>query len=140
MSARSPTPVLVDREIQLIQTFIVPSKRERYIGFASAPKRRPKLIRELDHFVDLDPKYVVPLDAKMSFDILGELVRRGAPATCYVISSNSDLDGRTMPLSVALGQVHCMEFGTIICCVPGRLAYFNGESMKSQYILERIGG
>jgi hypothetical protein len=40
------------REIQLIETFVGPEKRERYEGFWSSPTRRKKFLDELYHFRD----------------------------------------------------------------------------------------
>ncbi len=69
--------------------------------------------------------------------VLTELRQRGAPEACYVISTRSDLDGRTMPLAEALGEVHAMQMGTLISCIPGQLAYYEGEDPHERYVLHR---
>jgi hypothetical protein len=42
-----------------------------------------------------------------------------------------------MSLDIALKQIVGYEFGTIVNCVPGKLAYFEGEGPKHRFILER---
>ena len=70
--------------------------------------------------------------------ILAELRRRGAPDLCYVISNDDELDGRSMPLEAALAGVYCGDMGAIISCIPGKLAYYEGEDPGERYILELL--
>jgi len=51
----------VNYEEALVNAFIDPRKRERYLGFVTTPKKRDKFLRELGHFKHLNPKYVVDL-------------------------------------------------------------------------------
>ena len=69
--------------------------------------------------------------------ILGLLRSHGAPTECYLISESSDLDGRALPLEEALGEIIGRGMGTLVSCIPGRLAYFEGESPGERYLLER---
>ncbi|HUG80155.1 MAG TPA: hypothetical protein VML01_00720, partial [Bryobacterales bacterium] len=62
---------------------------------------------------------------------------RGAPATCYVLAAGSDLDGREMPLREALDAIIGMGNGAFVSCIPGRLGFYEYESMKSSYLLQR---
>jgi hypothetical protein len=68
------------------------------------------------------------------------LERRGAGPTCYIVSTDADLDRTTRDLSDAINQVFAFVEGTIISCVPGRLAYYEGEAPKNRFILHRTGG
>jgi hypothetical protein len=47
------------------------------------------------------------------------------------------LDARTLPLKEALGLILGMSPGTLVSCIPGRLAYFEGEEKGARFILER---
>ena len=69
----------VAREIDLVNTFVVPQKRARYAGFVSSPKTRPKLLRALYYFSDFDPARVVQFSAgtRTAEGLLAELRRRG---------------------------------------------------------------
>jgi len=37
----------------------------------------------------------------------------------------------------ALGEVVGRQMGTFLSCIPGRLAYFEGEDMGFRWVLER---
>ena len=96
----------MSRELQLIETFVVPNKRERYEGFLRSPKNRKKL----------------------------KLRKRGASGECYLVSVDRKLDGSTRPLADAVRDA---SEGTLVCCVPGKLAYYEGEAPKNRFILHR---
>jgi hypothetical protein len=42
-----------------------------------------------------------------------------------------------MPLDAALEGVYCGDMGAIISCIPGKLAYYEGEDHGERYILDR---
>jgi hypothetical protein len=125
-----------DREIQLIETFVVPSKRERYEGFLRSAKNRKKFLDELYHFRDFIPDCVVELSGRdgTATGVIAELRRRGASGECYLISADAKLDGATRSLRDAIWEA---SEGTLVCCVPGRLAYYEGEAPKNSFILHR---
>jgi hypothetical protein len=126
-------------EIALVKAFVMPSKQARYAGFVGSPKSRRKFVRELYHFHDFDPAVVVELPSAMqSSGLLEELRRRGAGSTCYM-SAHARVDGKTELLADAVNRVFAFLDGTIISCVPGRLAYFEGEAPKNRFILHREG-
>ena len=71
-------------------------------------------------------------------DKIYELLRdRGAPSRCYVMSASSDLDGQEVDLNEALEDVVGVNDGTFISCIPGRLAFFEGEGPNERYVLHR---
>jgi hypothetical protein len=129
----------MDHEESLITAFVLPAKRARFIEFLRSPKRRPKLLAALYHFVDLDPQCLVPIaPAEQNPKAIAALLtRRGAPSLCHLVSTNSELDRREFPLVEALERVVGHGDGALISCVPGRLGYFEGESPHDRFILER---
>jgi hypothetical protein len=128
-----------EREIKLFSAFTNPSKHERYTTLLCSPKGRAKVCKSLDHFGDLDLRYCKKLPgAKHSQSHISALLRSlGAPPVCYVISSNSDVDGMELQLDDALGLVVGIGRGTFLCCIPGALAYFEGESAGERYLCRR---
>jgi len=117
-----------------IRAFVVAERRPRYLEQLGAPERRaPFLDQRLNHCRDLDERFATPASNVTADDLL----RLGAPETCRVISSARELDGREMPLSEALDEVRFHGWGTIICCIPGRLAYYRGETGEREFILVR---
>jgi hypothetical protein len=123
----------------LLARFFVPTKREHYVEMISDPKKRLKFLRELPHFRSLEPRYLVPMPPKKLFpeQIAAILTKKGAPQSCWVTSENSDLDGSEMPLLEALKEIVGCQMGTFLTCIPGRLAYFEGEEMGDRWILAR---
>jgi hypothetical protein len=127
----------MNHEAEVVKAFILPSKRNRYLEFLTTPKKRAKFIAQLSHFKHLNPKF--------AFNILGRernpasllklLAARGAGSKCWVISENSRVDAREMDLEVALKETVGSGMGTIISCIPGKLAYFEDED--SRCILQR---
>ena len=131
-----------DHETELIRAFVVRRKQARYISLLDSQKGRQKFLRELDHFHDFEPAYVIPIrGGRDSVDeLVDELKRRGAQNECYVISVNPELDGTTRPLREVIASVHGRIEGTLISCSPGRLGYYEGEAPKNRVILQRTNG
>ena len=58
----------------------------------------------------------------------------GAPETCHVIGGEHD--GKDLELLTALKQIVCYGTGTVLSCIPGKLAYFEGE-IRERFLLVR---
>ena len=129
----------VNHEEALVKAFIRSSRQERYLSFISNPRRRGKLGAEFAHFKALDARRMVdiPRNQQHPDGILKLLRSKGAGPRCWVISENSELDGREMELQAALQETIGRQMGTLISCVPGRLGYFEDEDGRC--ILERAG-
>lgn len=125
-------------EAAFVRAFIVANKRSRYLTLL-ASKRRREFLQRLDHQLDYEPSLArrIPAEQQSNESIEALLCERGASDQCYVISSNDDWDGRTMSLRHALADVVGCGFGTVLSCVPGRLAYWESEDIGERYILHR---
>jgi hypothetical protein len=119
---------LPSAEEQLIRSFFTRG-RERYLsGLASARKRR-KLTNEFCHFKNLDPRFVVSIEPcrQNPSDIYLLLKQYGAPERCWAVSDDSSLDQRIINLDDALEEIVGSTFATFLCCLDGKLAYFENE-------------
>jgi hypothetical protein len=127
----------VNHEEELVKAFILPVRQERYLEFLKTPRKRAKFINQLAHFKHLDPQFLVsiPGNQRNPASLLKLLSAKGAGPNCWVISENSELDGREMELETALKETIGRQMGTFLSCLPGRLAYFEDE--ESRYILQR---
>jgi hypothetical protein len=125
-----------DWQIETIRTFVITQKCDRYVEAVSNDKRRRKFIAELSHFGCFDSRWIVPIapSSQNPDGILKMLTNRGAPETCKAISEVKKLDCQEINLEDALQQIIGYGMGTILCCIPGRLAYF--ESEDTRFILE----
>ena len=130
----------VDHEAAVIRAFVQRDKQERFLGFLANPKNRKKLTESLSHFHWFDPRFATPIpwkvDPKLKLwdrhvqgveNIHRLLKSKGAGLTCWVLSEDSEIDGRELDLSAALEHVRGREIGTILSCIPGKLAYFESE-------------
>jgi hypothetical protein len=53
------------------------------------------------------------------------------------MSDIADIDGRELPLAEAVDRAELGGFGTIVSCIPGRLAYYYDESGARRLLLSR---
>lgn len=132
----------IEHEAAFIRAFIIPTKQERFSELLGKPKRRRDVLSTLYHFADLDPHFIsrIPAADDNVEGIEALLRSKGAPDLCYAISTDSDLDGRTVPLREALTRISGLGHGTLLSCVPGSLGYFEGEERGKRYVLERGSG
>jgi hypothetical protein len=123
-------------------SFLHAQCKERWSSLLSNPKRRQKILDQLNHNPDLDPRYMihVPPSEQSREAIASRLRKLGAPPTCYLISDVADLDQRELPLEEALELAVGRGSGTIISCIPGQLAYYEAEDSDERYILHRKTG
>lgn len=113
--------------------FVAPHFRTRFRGMLGG-KGRTKLRGQLCDFDrHLDPRFAEPLGQRDPYEVLRA---RGAPDTCYVVSYSDELDGREIPLCEAVTAIHGWG-SALLSCIPGRLAYFEGEMPDSRCILQR---
>ena len=135
------SPLQVRHEDALIKEFFLPDKRERFLEFVSNGKSRRKLTRELAHFRWFDQRFAAPIpwrvDPNLKLaqrhnqgieNIASLLKSKGAGETCWAISEDSNLDGKQLSLEGALEDTIGRGMGTILSCIPGRLAIFTGEN------------
>jgi hypothetical protein len=127
----------VDNRRSHIAEFVKRSKRDRYREFLSNTRLRHKFINQLPHFADFDPKYRLPIssDKLLIENITAELQKRHCPSVVYAISEDPTLDQRELPLTEALNRIVGRGIGTVLSCIPGRLAFV--ETEDERYILER---
>ena len=118
-----------------IRAFMTPSRRARWLEKLACAKHRRGFLDRLNHCSDFDERYATPLPSVAN---VAEVLRsRGAPMTCRIISDISEIDGVVMPLPEALDRTELEGFGTLLCCEPGRLAYYYDESGARRWLLER---
>jgi hypothetical protein len=126
-------------EEAFVRAFIAPEKQGRYLTLLSSPKRRREILSRLDHQLDYERALAARISAEdqTSARIAQLLTAHKAPSTCHAISGDSALDGRDWPLREALETVVGSGVGTVLSCIPGRLAYYEAEDASERYILSR---
>jgi hypothetical protein len=126
-------------EASAISAFFLPARRERYLDLVETTKGRATFIQALAHFDEFDPlfKREIPSSQQTPDGIESLLRSLGATDSCRVISEASALDGSEMQLGNALRKIVGYQMGTILSCVPGHLAYYEGEGKGNRFILYR---
>lgn len=122
-------------EVAFVRAFVVSARRGRWLEALADPARRSVFLDRLNHCPDLDPRFVTSVAS--AAEVVGLLRSCGAPATCYVLSAADELDGRELSLEQAVAEAERAGWGTIISCIPGRLAYYYDECGGRRLLLER---
>ena len=126
-------------EEKFVREFVIPKKRERYLSLIGNDKGRKKIVAGFHHIRDLDGRYakLIPSNQQSAESIYRLLKQKGAPEMCYIMSDDSSLDQKEMTLREAIFKVEGTNFGTLVSCIAGKLAYFEAEDMSRRYILEK---
>lgn len=127
-------------EQAIVRAFIRKDKQERSLFLLSNPERRRKFTDGLAHFKWLDMRFAHRIPASTAHtagELISLLRRKGAGQMVWVVSEYAPIDGRETSLEEAMEQTWGLCMGTILSCVPGKLAFFRGEDMRSEYLLER---
>lgn len=117
--------------------FMKRNRRDRYREIVSDSRLRHKFTGQLAHFKDFDPQYRLPIPSDKLFvnNIARELDKRRSPKIVFAISEDPALDQKEVLLVDALEQIVGRGMGTILSCIPGRLAFV--ETEDERFILER---
>lgn len=133
-----------EQERVLVQSFFVKRVQERVLHELFTPKKRDMALQRLDHryLSMLKNDYLIEIKPPNSWpdDTYDLLKQHGAPDTCYCLSENELISGKTLPLREALEHAIGFGFASIISCIPGELAYFEAEQSLGpppRYLLKK---
>jgi hypothetical protein len=130
---------LVPQEEATIKAFIVRQRRERFLELLPNPKHRHKITRSLAHPNPqwFDARFVrrIPPAENNPVSIARLLREKGAGSKCWAISEDRTIDAREVNLEDILDEIVGREIGTILSCIPGKLAFV--ESEDGRFILEK---
>lgn len=129
--------VTADTDIACLLPFVVGARRTRWKELLSSSQGRKKLLAKLWNGEDLDRLLMVRLKRweRSTPVLLTKLKDLGAPSECYLISARPALDGKNLDLPSALRMVVDLAPGTIISCIPGKLAYYENDDRNGSYII-----
>jgi hypothetical protein len=124
-------------EEAIVRAFIAPHRRARWLFSLGSAKRRQRFLDCLNHCADLNPRYGQSVSS--SADLVALLRAQGAPSLCHVVSAVASIDGREMSLVEAVAAAESAGWGTIISCIPGRLAcYIDEAGTRWRLLLVRV--
>jgi hypothetical protein len=126
-------------EQEFVRSFIQKERRERCSFLLSDPNRRRELTTKLAHFNWFDMRFASPVPgsiAHTSVELVSLLRQNGACPVAWVISEDRSIDACVLPLQEAMDSVWGRQMGSVLCCIPGKLAFYCGEEMKSELLLK----
>ena len=131
------TLTIVNDEQALIMAFVKRGKRDRYREMVAQTHLRSKFTSALAHFTDFDARYRLPFPSNKLFvdNICRELQKRRSPSVVWVMSEDPSIDQKEVDLIEALNHIVGRGIGTVLSCIPGRLAFV--ETEDERFILER---
>lgn len=126
----------MDKEIELSLVDLVDRRQKtRLRTLLESKTGRAKFIDTLYHHPWFDERFVSEVRTSDSSafycdSVYADLVGRGAPDHCYVIRGayRGGGDGSVMPLRAAIDDFCDQGEALVLVCIPGRLAYWEGES------------
>ena len=124
----------IQLEINVIKKFVIKEKQSRYIQFISSNRTRKKFLNVLPHFRDF--KWDLFEEIGSEFELSRRLeALRSRVSNCYVISEDSNIDQKTLPVDEALNMLGgYRDHATILVFGNVEMIYFEGEPPKNQYI------
>jgi hypothetical protein len=129
------------KELEFAASFVAPEKKERWRELLDSKRGRAKLLQSLPHNPDFDQRFSKPVAALSSADALADLLRsKGSPDLVHIISESAALDGSELPLRAAVSKVFAGSMGSVIICIPDRLAWYEAEIHRESLLLERGAG
>lgn len=126
-------------EEAFVKAFLRSEKRARFLEYLGNPKRRREALVQLNHALPYLPEFATEVPAEQDFpEELEKLLKaRGAGPTCHVLAAGLRADGRELPLREALNLICLQEFGAVLACLPGHLAYYRPEAPRPGILLQR---
>jgi len=119
-----------------VNAFIMPERRDRWLSLLGNRRNRWKILYRLADNRDFNSANLIPVSkgAPDPVAIAEQLRQLGASDEAYVISEIIEVDTKFLPLVDALSQVVGMGLGSIVSCIPGKLAYHEAE-VRSRHVL-----
>ena len=129
----------MNQELSFINTFIKKRLKNRYLDLLQNDTRRKKIIKRFYHSDDIDERFKIRIEPNKQNvnDIFKLLTVKRQIRYCYIISTSSEIDQEQLLLYKALEKIVGFFPGTIISCIPGLLAYYEGEEPNERFIIEK---
>lgn len=128
----------------IVKSFFNKTIQQRVLFELSSPKKRLDAIKRLNHnySVTLRKEFMIEIPRPNSNpEKIAEIMKmHGAGEFCYSISWCEEIDGKELPLLMALEKAVGFGMPSIVSCIPGKLAYFEAEQeygAPPRFILKR---
>ncbi|RSK32384.1 hypothetical protein [Hymenobacter metallilatus] len=120
----------LELETSFISKYIVKAKRQRYLSFINNPKHRKKFLEMLYHGQDIDKDKLRRLHSSLDIEVI---LQNLCNAACYIISSDSTIDGQEMAVDDVFKNIIGRTEGTVVL-FDKEIVYYYGEPPYNEYI------
>lgn len=129
----------MDHETEFVKGFLERGKWARYLQLLPDKGRRGEVLGRLNTKLDYLREFATEVPGSQDYpEELEKLLRsHGAPDTCHVLVKGLRIDGRELPLREALNTICLHMYGSVLSCLPGRLAYYRPEAPGAGVLLLR---
>ena len=129
-------------EIEAIRRFLMKGRRERVLELLKTRDIGEGfgILAHFSRYLDLRFFTKIPSmtsDKEIRF-ILDEVRKYTSSNNCYVMSEDRDLDGKEINLKEALEEIVGRGIGSFLILEQGKIAYYEGETMKERYLGLRL--
>lgn len=115
---------------EIIDAFISKERRSRFRDLLASKRRYDDFLEDL---LD-DPRYFdreciveIPGNEQTAERIFQKLIGLGAGPKCYIVSMESELDGKVMDLELAVSEIAGTMSESLIYCIGAKLGYYEGH-------------
>jgi hypothetical protein len=122
-------------ERTFIENFVVKNRQERYVNLVATNRGRIKLRKYIAHFKDLALENIQDIRIESAGQLYSLLTSKGAPSQCYIISENSNYDGKFLELKNAIEELFGSGISYFLCAIPEKLNYYESEDSSDRFIL-----
>ena len=118
-----------------IKKFVVKDKQDRYLTLPEKGKIRKMFIAMLYNFNNFNWQLFreIPGNESKKNTIANKVKSRKNLSTCFIISTDSDYDGKTILVDGAIENVVGIE-GSILIFGDAEITYYEGEAPGRRYI------
>jgi hypothetical protein len=129
----------LDAEELTLRRFVIADRRDRLASVVRTKKRYSEIVSWLSHGHPWDDRWCRELPVRDQTAAAVERILRshGAPEICHTLGGSGGVDGKQLPLHDALAQIVGSCIGTLVICIPGQLAYHEGEELHDRNVLHR---
>ena len=126
-------------EVEFIERYVVPHKRDRLLGFASDPSKRNKMIQAFNAPGIFDKKYVTEIGGpSRCAGLLPDVYKEhGMGGRVYMISEDSNWDAQRFQMSYAVDECLAQCFDAIGYCWKSKLAFYEWHHSGASYLLNK---
>ncbi len=114
----------------IVKSYFIKNRQDRILHELNSEKRNRAIWRLSHNYLDyLKQNCLIEISRPNSdyLEIARILKNHGAGDLCYVLSINTEIDGKHLNLLEALEKAVGFGLPSIVSCIPGKLAYFEAE-------------